>query len=103
MRRAALVIGLCLALIPAAGIAATETPTPTPKATVKATPTPTPKATATKKATPTKKPAPKKTKRNPVKPSPSPKWPPTGFKESQKSFQLGTKVHLLAYAMPNMW
>jgi len=80
MRRAALVIGLCLALIPAAGIAATETPTPTPKATVKATPTPTPKATATKKATPTKKPAPKKTKRNPVKPSPSPKWPPLGFK-----------------------
>jgi hypothetical protein len=80
MRRAALVIGLCLALIPAAGIAATKTPTPTPKATVKATPTPTAKATATKKATPTKKPAPKKTKRNPVKPSPSPKWPPTGFK-----------------------
>jgi hypothetical protein len=71
MRRAALVIGLCLALIPATGIAATKTPTPTPKATVKATPTPTPKATATKKATPTKK---------PVAPSPSPKWPPTGFK-----------------------
>jgi hypothetical protein len=80
MRRAALVIGLCLALIPVQGFAATQTPTPTPKATVKATPTPTPKATATKKATPTKKPAPKKTKRNPVKPSPSPKWPPTGFK-----------------------
>jgi hypothetical protein len=84
MRRAALVIGLCLALIPAQGLAATKTPTPTPKATVKATvkatPTPTPKATATKKATPTKKPAPKKTKRNPVKPSPSPKWPPLGFK-----------------------
>ena len=84
MRRAALVIGLCLALIPVQGFAATKTPTPTPKATVKATvkatPTPTPKATATKKATPTKKPAVKKTKRNPVKPSPSPKWPPTGFK-----------------------
>ena len=80
MRRAALVIGLCLALIPAQGFAATKTPTPTPKATVKATPTPTPKATATKKAAPTKKPAVKKTKRNPVKPSPSPKWPPTGFK-----------------------
>jgi hypothetical protein len=80
MRRAALVIALCLALIPATGIAATKTPTPTPKATVKATPTPTPKATATKKATPTKKPAVKKTKRNPVKPSPSPKWPPLGFK-----------------------
>jgi hypothetical protein len=80
MRRTALVIGLCLALIPAQAMAATKTPTPTPKATVKATPTPTPKATATKKATPTKKPAPKKTKRNPVKPSPSPKWPPTGFK-----------------------
>ena len=80
MRRAALVIGLCLALIPAQAMAATKTPTPTPKVTVKATPTPTPKATATKKATPTKKPAPKKTKRNPVKPSPSPKWPPTGFK-----------------------
>ena len=72
MRRAALVIGLCLALIPATGIAATKTPTPTPKATVKATVKATP--------TPTKKPAPKKTKRNPVKPSPSPKWPPLGFK-----------------------
>ena len=80
MRRAALVIGLCLALIPATGTAATKTPTPTPKATVKATPTPTPKATATKKATPTKKPAAKKTKRNPIAPSPSPKWPPLGFK-----------------------
>ena len=80
MRRAALVIGLCLALIPATGIAATKTPTPTPTATVKATTTQTPKATATKKATPTKKPAVKKTKRNPVKPSPSPKWPPLGFK-----------------------
>jgi len=54
-----LVIGLCLALIPAQAIAATKTPTPTPK------------ATATKKATPTKK---------PVAPSPSPKWPPLGFK-----------------------
>jgi len=73
MRRAALVIGLCLALIPAQGFAATKTPTPTPtpKATVKATPTPTP----TKKATVTKK----KTKK-PVAPSPSPKWPPAGFK-----------------------
>ena len=71
MRRAALVIGLCLALIPAQGFAATKTPTPkaTVKATVKATPTPTKKPTVKKK-----------TKRNPVKPSPSPKWPPTGFK-----------------------
>lgn len=84
MKRAALVLGLCLALMPAQSMAATKTPTPTPKATVKATvkatPTPTTKATATKKATPTKKPAVKQTKRNPVKPSPSPKWPPTGFK-----------------------
>lgn len=80
MKRAALVLGLCLGLIPAQSMAATKTPTPTPKATVKATLTPTPKATATKKATPTKKPAVKKTKRNPVKPSPSPKWPPLGFK-----------------------
>ena len=73
MRRAALVIGLCLALIPVQGFAATKTPTPTPKATVKATVKATP--------TPTKKPTvKKKTKRNPVKPSPSPKWPPTGFK-----------------------
>ena len=68
MRRTALVLGLCLALIPAQSMAATKTPTPTPKASVKATPTP------------TKKPAVKKTKRNPVKPSPSPKWPPAGFK-----------------------
>ena len=67
MRRAALVIGLCLALIPATGIAATKTPTPTPTATVKATPTPTKKATVKKK-------------RNPIAPSPSPKWPPLGFK-----------------------
>ncbi len=82
MRRAALVIGLCLALIPAQGFAATKSPTPTPKATMKATAkaTPTPKATATKKATPTKKPKVKKKKRNPIAPSPSPKWPPLGFK-----------------------
>ena len=83
MRRTALVLGLCLALIPAQSMAATKTPTPTPKATVKATvkatPTPTAKATATKKATPTKKPAVKK-KKKPVAPSPSPKWPPLGFK-----------------------
>jgi len=79
MKRTALVLGLCLALIPAQSIAATKTPTPTPKATVKATPTPTAKATATKKATPTKKPAVKK-KKKPVAPSPSPKWPPAGFK-----------------------
>ena len=78
MKRAALVLGLCLALIPAQSMAATKTPTPTPKATVKATVKATP--TPTKKATPTKKPAVKKTKRNPVKPSPSPKWPPAGFK-----------------------
>ena len=78
-----MVFGLCLALIPAQGFAATKTPTPTPTptatATVKATPTPTPKATATKKATPTKKP-PVKKKKNPIKASPSPKWPPAGFK-----------------------
>ena len=71
MRRAALVIGLCLALIPAQGLAATKTPTPTPKATVK--------ASATPSATPTKK-APVKQKKKPVPPSPSPKWPPMGFK-----------------------
>jgi hypothetical protein len=75
MRRAALVIGLCLALIPAQGFAATKTPTPTPtskatvKATVKATPTPTKKPTVKKKKT-----------KKPVAPSPSPKWPPLGFK-----------------------
>ena len=78
-----MVFGLCLALIPAQGFAATNTPTPTATptatATVKATPTPTPKATATKKATPTKKP-PVKKKKNPIKASPSPKWPPLGFK-----------------------
>ena len=71
MKRTAMVIGLCLALIPAHGLAATNTPTPTAKATA----TPTPKATV--KATPTKKP---KTTRKPVAPSPSPKWPPAGFK-----------------------
>jgi len=85
MKRAALVFGLCLALVPAHGVAATSTPTPTPSAsasasaTVKATATPTAKASPTKKATPTKKPATKK-KKNPIAPSPSPKWPPLGFK-----------------------
>jgi hypothetical protein len=77
MKRTAMVIGLCLALIPAHSLAATNSPTPTAKATAtaKASATPTPKATV--KATPTKKP--KKTKK-PVAPSPSPKWPPAGFK-----------------------
>ena len=59
-----MVIGLCLALIPAQALAAT--------------PAPTPKVTVTKKATPTKKAMVKK--KNPIKPSPSPKWPPLGFK-----------------------
>ena len=73
MRRTALVLGLCLALIPTQSMAATKTPTPTPKAT--------PEATVKATPTPTKKPAvKKKKKRNPVKPSPSPKWPPAGFK-----------------------
>jgi hypothetical protein len=73
MRRATLIFGLVLALIPAQSLAATKTPTPTPtaKATVKATAKATP--------TPTKK-APVKKKRNPIAPSPSPKWPPVGFK-----------------------
>jgi len=86
MKRAALVFGLCLALVPAHGLAATSTPTPSPSAsasasasaTVKASATPTAKASPTKKATPTKKPATKK--KNPIPPSPSPKWPPVGFK-----------------------
>jgi hypothetical protein len=79
MKRRALTIGLCLALIPAQGIAAT--PTATPTATPSATPSVTAKATPTKKATPTPtKKAPVKKKMNPIKPSPSPKWPPLGFK-----------------------
>lgn len=79
MKRSALIFGLCLALIPAQGFAATATATPTPSATpsatVKATATPTKKSTPT----PTKK-APVTKKKNPIKPSPSPKWPPLGFK-----------------------
>ena len=77
MKRAALVFALVLALIPSQSLAATKSPTPSPKATVKVTPTP--KPTATKKATPTKK-APTKKKKKSLAPSPSPKWPPTGFK-----------------------
>lgn len=81
MKRAALVFGLCLALVPAHGVAATPTPSASASAsaTVKASATPTAKASPTKKATPTKKPATKK-KKNPIAPSPSPKWPPVGFK-----------------------
>jgi hypothetical protein len=71
MRRTVVVIGLCLALIPAQGFAATKMPTPTPKASVAAT------AKATAKATATKKPA---VKKKSLAPSPSPKWPPLGFK-----------------------
>lgn len=81
MKRSALIFGLCLALIPAQGFAATATatPTPTPSATPSATVTAS--ATPTKKATPTpSKKAPVKKKKNPIKPSPSPKWPPLGFK-----------------------
>jgi hypothetical protein len=81
MKRSALNFGLCLALIPAQGFAATATatPTPTPSATPSATVSAT--ATPTKKATPTpSKKAPVKKKKNPIKPSPSPKWPPLGFK-----------------------
>jgi hypothetical protein len=81
MKRSALIFGLCLALIPAQGFAATATatPTPTPSATPSATVTAS--VTPTKKATPTpSKKAPVKKKKNPIKPSPSPKWPPLGFK-----------------------
>jgi hypothetical protein len=83
MKRSALIFGLCLALIPAQGFAATATATPTPTPTPSATPSATVSATATptKKATPTpSKKAPVKKKKNPIKPSPSPKWPPLGFK-----------------------
>jgi hypothetical protein len=75
MKRTAIVIGLCLALIPAQSLAASKTPTPTAKATTKATATPTSKATV--KATPKNKPT---KKRKTLTPSPSPKWPPAGFK-----------------------
>ena len=86
MKRTALVLGLCLALIPTQSIAATKTPTPTPKPTVKATAKATP--------TPTKKPAVKK-KRNPVKPSPSPKWPPAGFKVMDEIYYRTPSVEVM--------
>ena len=74
-------------------VAATKSPTPTPKASTTKKATPTPKASTTKKATPTPKAS--TTKKAPVKkapvkkkkkkeakkiPSPSPKWPPVRFK-----------------------
>ena len=86
MRRTALVLGLCLALIPTQSMAATKTPTPAPKATVKATVKATP--------TPTKKTAVKK-KRNPVKPSPSPKWPPAGFKVMDEIYYRTPSVEVM--------
>ena len=86
MRRTALVLGLCLALIPTQSMAATKTPTPTPKPTVKATVKATP--------TPTKKPAVKK-KRNPVKPSPPPKWPPAGFKVMDEIYYRTPSVEVM--------
>ena len=65
-------------LLSSVATAATPTPKPSSKTTVKATPKP----TATKKATTTKKPVVKKKKKKVVKktatpiPSPSPVWPP---------------------------
>ena len=88
MRRTALVLGLCLALIPTQSMAATKTPTPTPKAT--------PEATVKATPTPTKKPAvKKKKKRNPVKPSPSPKWPPAGFKVMDEIYYRTPSVEVM--------
>jgi hypothetical protein len=94
MKRTMMVFGLCLALLPAQGFAAPNTPTPTATATVKATPTPTPKATATKKATPSKKP-PVKKKKNPIKASPSPKWPPLGFKVMDDIYYRNPSVEVM--------
>ena len=88
MKRTALVLGLCLALIPTQSMAATKTPTPTPKAT--------PEATVKATPTPTKKPAvKKKKKRNPVKPSPSPKWPPAGFKVMDEIYYRTPSVEVM--------
>ena len=88
MRRTALVLGLCLALIPTQSMAATKTPTPTPKAT--------PEATVKATPTPTKKPAvKKKKKRNPVKPSPSPKWPPAGVKVMDEIYYRTPSVEVM--------
>ena len=93
MRRMIIATALCLALIPTQAIAATKSPTPTPKTTVKVSATPTPKATATKKATPTKKPVTKK--KNPIKPSPSPKWPPVGFKSMDDIYYRTPSVEVM--------
>ena len=96
MKRSALIFGLCLALIPAQGFAATATatPTPTPSATPSATVSAT--ATPTKKATPTpSKKAPVKKKKNPIKPSPSPKWPPLGFKMMDEIYYRTPSVEVM--------
>lgn len=74
---AALFLGLSLN----STVAATKSPTPTPKASATKKVTPTPKASVTKKAPVKKAPVKKKTKKNvKLSPSPSPKWPPAGFK-----------------------
>jgi len=72
----ALFIGLSLT----ATVAATKSPTPTPKASATKKVTPTPKASVTKKAPVKKAPVKKKKKNVKLSPSPSPKWPPVGFK-----------------------
>ena len=71
----ALFLGLSLT----STVAATKSPTPTPKASATKKVTPTPKASVTKKA-PVKKAPVKKKKNVKLSPSPSPKWPPAGFK-----------------------
>lgn len=69
-----LTFGLTVSVTPA--LAATKSPTPTPKATV-AKKAPEKKKAPVKKAPVKKK---KKKKISKVTPSPSPKWPPAGFK-----------------------
>ena len=69
-----LTFGLTISVTPA--LAATKSPTPTPKATV-AKKAPEKKKAPVKKAPVKKK---KKKKISKVTPSPSPKWPPAGFK-----------------------
>lgn len=111
-------ITVALALVTPYASAASKSPTPTPKVTMKSSPTPSiktsAKPTASKKSKPVVKKkivkkAPKKKivkkvpkKRSKVSPSPSPLWPPKGFKVNGDIFaKVPTSKVLIGIASNN--
>jgi len=107
-------ITVALALVTPPANAASKSPTPTPKVSVKSSPTPSIKTSAKPTAKKTNAPVVKKKvvkkkivkkvpkKRSKVSPSPSPLWPPKGFKVSGDIFaKVPTSKVLIGIASNN--